>query len=231
MKMWWLWVAAGLGVALLVATGWKTYFSADPGAALIALVVAGALLILSPLVVPRLTAVAVGVDGFELRLVQEIAEQGAPNTARLLNKTELAELAQVYGLVNAHLAGEDFKAARARVQDQLVARATTFARAHTFDPDEVRRLFPKATAAVRVLLLGLMHGDPRLVDAATLVSAIDLPVTANEQYHALRLTEKHWGRFTEAEKTSLSAGIDRANLGLPASDRRRVAARVRALAG
>ncbi|HWS36762.1 MAG TPA: hypothetical protein VN408_28985 [Actinoplanes sp.] len=222
MNRWWLWVAAVLGVVLLLAAGWKTYFSADPGTALIVLVVAGALLVMSPVLAPRLAAIAVSVDGFELRLVQEIAEQGAPNTARLLDKTEPAELAQVYGLVNAHLAGEDFKAARARVQDQLVVRAAAFARAHTFDPDEVRRIFPKANAAIRVLLLGLMQGDPRLTDAKTLVSA-------NEQYHALKLAEKHWGLFTEAEKVSLLASIDGANLGTPNNDRRGVAARIRGL--
>jgi hypothetical protein len=230
-KQWLLWTVAVIGLAVLAMTGWKIYFSPDPGAALAVLVVTGAILLVSPLVLPYLQVIAVSADGFELRLVREIAAQGATETARLLNNTELAEIAEAYGVVHTQLAGEDFRATRAQVQDQLVARASASARLHLFDPNEIKQLFPKTTGPVRVLLLGLMKGDPRLVDAPTLASAIAAPVSANEQYHALLLAEKNMRRFTKAEQTTLLAAVDKADLGPETSDRRLVVARIKSLAG
>ncbi|MFF0373865.1 hypothetical protein [Actinoplanes missouriensis] len=229
-KRWLLWAIAVIGLITLVAAGWKIYFAADPGAALIALVIIGAVLLISPFVLPYLQAIAVNADGFELRLVREIAAQGAPETARLLNHTELAEIAEAYGVVHTQLAGDAFKETRTQVQDQLVNRASAFARQRNFDPEEIKQLFPKATAGVRVLLLGLMKGDPRLIDATTLTSAIAMPVTANEQYHALELAEKNLRHFTDADRAALRAALDEADLGPPTSGRRMIASRIRAMA-
>ncbi|MEU8244275.1 hypothetical protein AB0C07_38975 [Actinoplanes missouriensis] len=229
-KRWLLWAIAVIGLITLVIAGWKIYFAADPGAALIALVIIGAVLLISPFVLPYLQAVAVNADGFELRLVREIAAQGAPETARLLNHTELAEIAEAYGVVHTQLAGDAFLQARTQVQDQLVARASAFARRRLFDPAEIKELFPKATAPVRVLLLGLMKGDPRLVDAPTLISALTMPVTANEQYHALELAEKNLRHFTEADRTALFAALGDADFGRATSKRYEIAERLKDLA-
>ncbi|MEV4283255.1 hypothetical protein [Actinoplanes xinjiangensis] len=229
MNRWWLWAVGGAGVAVLMVAGWKTFFSPDPGAALVVLVITGGLLLVSPFVLPHLQALVVGVDGFELRLVREMATHGAPRTARLLANTELAEIAEAYGVIHTQLVGGSFYTVRKQVQDHLVGRAAAFASQRTFDPDEVRVLFPTASGPVRVLLLGLMQGDPRLVDAATLIGAIAVPVTANEQYQALVLAEANLRRFTDAERTELLAAVDGANLGGDDSDRRKIVDRIRAL--
>jgi hypothetical protein len=228
MNRWWLWAVGGAGVAVLLVAGWKTFFSPDPGAALVVLVITGGLLLVSPFVLPHLQALVLGADGFELRLVRQMAQHGAPETARLLNNTELAEIAEAYGVIHTQLVGGTFYTVRKQVQDHLVTRAAAFASQRTFNPDEIRVLFPTASGPVRVLLLGLMQGDPRLVDAATLTEAISVPVTANEQYQALVLALANLRRFTEAERATLVAAVDGADLGADDSDRRKIVDRIKA---
>jgi hypothetical protein len=229
MNRWWLWAVGGVGAMVLVVAGWKTFFSADPGAALIVLVIMGGLLLISPFLLPRLEALVIGTDGFELRVVREIAQHGAPETARLLDNTEVAEIAGAYGVIHTQLIGGTFYTVRKQVQDHLVARAAAFASQRTFNPDEIKLLFPTASGPVRVLLLGLMQGDPRLVDAATLTAAISVPVTRNEQFQALVLVLMNLRRFTEAERVTVLAAIDGADLGQDDSDRRKIVDRIKAL--
>ncbi|WP_433796977.1 hypothetical protein [Actinoplanes sp. CA-252034] len=229
MNRWWLWAVGGVGGVVLAVAGWKTFFSPDPGAALIVLVVTGGLLLVSPFLLPRLEALVLGVDGFQLRLVREMAQHGAPETARLLDNTELAEIAQAYGVIHTQLVGGTFYTVRKQVQDHLAARAAAFASQRTFNPDEVKLLFPTASGPVRVLLLGLMQGDPRLVDVASLAEAITVPVTRNEQYQALVLVERNLRRFSEADRATLMAAIDSADLGRDDSDRQKIVDQIRAL--
>ncbi|BEL04864.1 hypothetical protein Q0Z83_030550 [Actinoplanes sichuanensis] len=228
MNRWWLWAVGGVGVVILGMAGWKTFFSPDPGAALIVVVITGALLLISPFLLPHLEALMISADGFELRLVRQMARHGAPETARLLNNTELAEIAEAYGVIHTQLVGGTFYTVRKQVQDHLVTRAAAFASQRTFNPDEIKALFPTASGPVRVLLLGLMQGDPRLVDAATLTEAITVPVTANEQYQALVLAETNLRRFTEAERATLLAAVASADLGNDDSDRRKIVDRIKA---
>jgi hypothetical protein len=229
MNRWWLWAVGGVGAVILAVAGWKTFFSSDPGAALIVLVITGGLLLISPFLLPRLEALVLGADGFELRLVREMAQHGAPETARLLDNTELAEIAEAYGVIHTQLIGGTFYTVRKQVQDHLVTRAAAFASQRTFNPDEIKLLFPTASGPVRVLLLGLMLGDPRLVDVATLAEGISVPVTRNEQFQALVLVLTHLRRFTEAERATLMAAVDGADLGQDDSDRRKIVDRIRAL--
>jgi hypothetical protein len=70
------------------------------------------------------------------------------------------------------------------------------------------------------MVLGLMGGDPSLVDAASLAEGIAMPATRTEQWEALRLTERLWERFSEHERAMLRA----ATQGVPiAKDSRRAA--------
>lgn len=220
-------VVAGIGLVVLTASGWRVLTAPDTGAALAILVITGGVLLISPFVLPYLQAIAVNADGLELRLVREIAEQGAPAAARLLNHTELPAIAEAYGVVHAQLAGDEFKAARTQIQDQLVDRASAFARQRRFDPAEIKSLFPQATGPVRVLLLGLMKGDPRLIDADVLASAISRPVTPNEQYHALETADRNWNRFTDPERATLTTALTSADYGPPTSRRHAFATRMR----
>ncbi|MEU8662565.1 hypothetical protein [Actinoplanes philippinensis] len=228
MNRWWLWAVGGAGVAVLLVAGWKTYFSPDPGAALVVMLITGGLLLIGPFVLPHLEALLLGAGGFELRLVRQIARHGAPGTARLLDNTELAEIAEAYGVIHTQLVGGTYYTVRKQIQDHLLTRAAAFAGQRTFDPAEIRAVFPGASGPVRVLLLGLMQGDPRLVDAATLTSAISVPVTAAEQHQALVLAEANLRRFTEAERAPLLAAVDAADLGADDGDRRKIVDRIKA---
>lgn len=229
MNRWWLWAVGGVGVIVLAAAGWKTFFSPEPGAALVVVVITGALLLVSPFLLPHAETLMVGVAGFELRLVRQMAQGGAPQTARLLNNTELAEIAEAYGVVHTQLVGGTFYTVRKQLQDHLVTRAAAFASQRTLDPAEIKALFPTASGPVRVLLLGLMQGDPRLVDVAALAEGISTPVTRNEQFQALMLVLTHLRRFNETERATLMAAVDSADLGQDDSDRRKVVDRIRAL--
>jgi hypothetical protein len=57
---------------------------------------------------------------------------------------------------------------------------------------------------MRVMTLGLMGGDPSLVDVRSLAEGITRPATRTEQYEALRLTEWLWERFSEYERAMLA---------------------------
>src|ERR1700733_2248761 len=74
-----------------------------------------------------------------------------------------------------------------------------------FDAAEIRALFANGTPVMRVMVLGLMGGDPSLVDVASLAEGIASPATRTEQYEALRLTERLWERFSGHERAMLRA--------------------------
>lgn len=189
----------------------------------------GALLAASPFLLDRLEAISFGSDGFELRLTKQIADQGAPKTAKLLERTDLARLAESYRIIHEELRGDAYERARVHVQDVLVGRAASYAGEYDFDPGEIKRLFPVAAPVVRVLLVGLMQGDPRLLDAATLNSAIRSPATKNEQFHALKTVRKYWTRFSGSQQKDFEQSIDVVYHAL-GKDRIEMANEVRALA-
>jgi hypothetical protein len=220
-------MVSGVGLVALAIGAWRALYT-DNGATLVALVAAGGLLLFSPFVVDRLEGVSVGSGSLELRLSRQIAEQGAPKTAQILDQTQLAGLAEAYAVIHEELPDPDYTTARTHLQDILVHRAAAVARQQKLDAEEVRRLFEHAAPITRVLVLGLMEGDPSLADAPSLGSAIARPATRNEQYHALLLAKRYWNRFTNSERTVIHASIDDADL--PKSSRRYpMAAEIRAL--
>jgi hypothetical protein len=58
----------------------------------------------------------------------------------------------------------EYTDARTYVQDMLVRRAGTIAEREKFDAAEIRALFANGTPVIRVMVLGLMGGDPSLVE-------------------------------------------------------------------
>ncbi len=60
---------------------------------------------------------------------------------------------------------------------------------------------------MRVLILGLMEGDPSLADAVTIASAIADSRSGNEQYHGLKLALLCWRQLSKSERNALRAGI------------------------
>ncbi|MFY1623711.1 hypothetical protein ACN268_10935 [Micromonospora sp. WMMD735] len=73
MKGFWRWGVGFVGLALLGIGSWEIVQGRD-GSAVIAIIAAGALLFASPLVVDRLSEVAIGLDGVSLGLVSDLAQ-------------------------------------------------------------------------------------------------------------------------------------------------------------
>jgi hypothetical protein len=205
------WLVGAAGFACLAAGAWGILADRASGGGL-ALVVVGALFALVPLLLDRLERISLSNTGLEFGLSRQIAEQGAPKAAQILDHTELARLAEAYAVVHDELPDPTYTDARTHIQDVLVARAAALARRQKFDPVEVNTLFRNSAPVTRVLALGLMKGDPALIDVATLSAAIGRPATRNEQYHALVLVKQCWNRFTTPEQAMIHASIDHADM-------------------
>lgn len=211
---------------LLLSTGvWQTARVPEGGGAVIAVIAAGALLAVSPLVVDRVTALTIGLDGVSVGLVSDI-ERIAPQSAGILRQTELIGLAESYALVHEQLRGEEHHAARVSLQGLLVKRAMSLALRRKFDPTEVRQLFAEGAPVVRVLTLGLMKGDSSLADVDTIRAAITESRSRNEQYQGLLLAEAEWHRLSASDRCLILAAIDAAGIET-GSDRASIADRIR----
>jgi len=198
------WILGVPGLLTLGAGVWKALTS-DSGAAGGVLVIAGVLLLVAPFMIDRLERVAVSGAGLELGLSRDVAEQGAPKAAAIIDRSELAQLTEAYGVLREVLPDPEYTNARTYVQDVLVRRAGTIAEREKFDAAEIRALFANGTPVIRVMVLGLMGGDPSLADAASLAEGIARPATRTEQWEALRLAERLWERFSEHERAMLRA--------------------------
>jgi hypothetical protein len=220
------WVLGTPGVLTLGAGVWKAVTS-QTGTAGGVLVVAGALLIIAPFVIDRLERVAVGGAGFEIGLSRDVAEQGAPKAAAIIDRSDFAQLIEAYGVLREVLPDPAYTNARSYVQDVLLQRAATIAQREKFDASEIRALLANGTPIMRVMVLGLMGGDPSLADAPSLAEAIAKPATRTEQFAALQLADRLWERFTEPEQ----AMIRSATLAVPISKNSRrytIAEKIRA---
>ncbi len=206
----WTWAVA-LGGAALLAVAASELIGGDAEAGVPWLVLAGGVLLVGPIFFDRLTRVSVGPDGFHFDLSEQIARLDAPDTAVRIDRWGggLAEAAATYASAHTLLAGDEMRAARIRVQDHFVETAAASALVQQYDGAEVRRLFRDGPPVVRVLVLGLMQGDPSLADAATIESAITESRTANEQYHGLRLADQVGRRLPPEDRRRLRQAIER----------------------
>jgi hypothetical protein len=187
------WMKAGvvvIGFALLSAGVVATFVVNSAGS--VAMVLAGGTLLVAPFLAGRLEELSLGAQGVSFKLSREIAELGAPDTARKLEREGLSQFAYAYAFVREELDDRE----RIKLQDELVARAKGVAVRESLDPSEVRELFRKGSPVLRVLTLGLMEGDPSLADISSLTSAISESRTANEQFHGLKLAQQLWPRMT-----------------------------------
>ena len=206
----WIWIVALGGAALLVVAA-SELIGGDADAGVPWLVLAGGFLVFGPIILPRLTRLSVGPDGFTFDLSEQVASLDAPDTTRRIDRWGggLAEATAAYASAHTLLTGDDMRAARIRVQDHFVDTAAASALVQQYDAAEVRRLFRDGPPVVRVLVLGLMLGDPSLADAATIESAITESRTANEQYHGLRLAEQVGRRLPPEDRRRLRQAIER----------------------
>jgi hypothetical protein len=214
MRRWILGVPGGLALG---AGGWKAVTS-DTGTAGAVLVIVGALLLVAPFVVDRVERVSVGGSGLELALSRNIAEQGAPKTAAIIDRSDLARLTEAYGVIREVLPDPDYRQARSHIQDILIRRAARISEREKFDAGEIRALFANGAPVVRVMVLGLMRGDPSLADAVSLAEAIAQPSTQTEQYEALNLADRMWERFSVHERAMIQSAAK--SVSVPAASSR-----------
>jgi hypothetical protein len=227
-QRWAPWLLVTVGIAL-VAAGVARVLAVGYGAGLVAVVVAGALLMVSPFILGRIERLAVGPSGLELQLTLDVAEVGAPKAARILERTDLARLAESYGFVYEELSGDKYRDARIHLEELLVDRAAAIARREKFDAAEVRVMFAGGTLAIRVLALGLMTGDPALADGPTLLAAITDPRSANEQYHGMKLAVTCWPRLPGGYRSLIHSAIESDSRIAGSTSRKALAAQIRAL--
>ena len=192
------------GLALLVAAIVALFVNSDD-AALIPVLAAGFLLVLTPAVVDRLRSRRAG--HFEIHLIGQIAAN-ARKSAEALRRLGMDRELDAYATIYNELRGPELVVVRDEVLDRIVQRVANASVIEKFDKDEVKELFVHGSPIVRVLALGLMEGDLSLVDSSVLLDAIDRSLTGNEQYHALKLVRNGWGWLSPEERGRLLSVID-----------------------
>ena len=217
-----------VGLALLAAAAARVIYTSS-GAGIVTLLVIGAVLLVSPFVIARVERLSMNSGGFGLQLTREMADMGAPNAARIIEHADLGRFAESYAAVDAELADARFESARGHLQDLLIQRSAALARQEKFEPAEVRTIFTNASPAARALAMGLIKGDPSLADGATILAAIADPRSPGEQYQGLELAKACWPQLSKSYRSAIQSVVADNAAGDADSDRRRMAAEVRAL--
>jgi hypothetical protein len=212
-----------IGCALLVLGAIKAATaSGDTGT--VALIIAGALLLVSPFIIDRVERLSVSAGGLELSLTQEISGLGAPKMARLLERTDLAKFAESYSFIHEQLNHPSYRPAKVHLQDLLVERAAGISAREKVDATEARTLFRNGSPMIRVLTLGLMQGDPSLANGTTILSSIADSRTANEQFQGLKLAQLCWNMLPRTDRQAILDAIGRSPYIQPGTDRQLLAA-------
>lgn len=191
----------------LVVSGVVGLFARVNSGALIAVLIAGGLLLLTPTVVDRLESLGVGPDGVRMSLLKQVAATGARRGAEALHRLGLGSEIDTYARIYTELSGDSYREIRARVLDRIVEQVAGASAVEKFDQQEVRSMFEQGTPVMRVLALGLMEGDLSLVDGDVLLEGVSRSLTGNEQYHALKLTLRAWDRLAPPVRQALKAAI------------------------
>jgi hypothetical protein len=217
-----------VGLALLAAAAARViYTSSGPG--IVTLLVIGAVLLISPFVISRVERLSTNEGGYELQLTREIAELGAPNAARVLDRTDLARFAESCAVAGQELGDSRFENAQAHLQDLLVQRAAALAHQEKFEAAEVRTLFANGSPELRILAIGLMKGDPSLADGATILAAIADSRSPNEQYQGLELAKLCWPQLSRSYRSAIQSVIADGPEIRTSNDRAGIAAELRSL--
>jgi hypothetical protein len=221
-------VVGAVGLALLGTAVWQVV-DGDKASDHSILFIVGAVLLIFAVVADRIRRFGIGADGLEVELAEAASAAGAPQTARLLQHSDLDSFAAAYTFVHRELSDPALREVKVYLQDLLVDRAADIARTHKFQPDEVRKLFENGTPMTRVLALGLMKGDPALADFRVVHAAVDRSQTGNEQYHGLQLARARWSTFSAEQKKALLSAMDRNEHIADDPDRRRLADEIRGM--
>jgi hypothetical protein len=205
-------VLGATGLTLL-GIGASKFAAMTNDGGVVTLVIAGAVLLVSPFLLERVERISLSPTSVDMWLVTQVNDQGAPQAAQVLRRTELGSFAESYALIHSELTiRPEYKAARIYLQDLLVDRAASVANRERFEAREVRALFTNGSPVIRVLALGLMQGDTSLAHVATITAAIADSRSRNEQYQGLRLAKLCWPRMIGTEKENVHAAIRQAGI-------------------
>jgi hypothetical protein len=195
-----------IGLGLLVV-GVVKAVSTSGNSGGIVLVVAGAFLLISPFVIGRIERLSVTTTGLELQLTREISGLGAPKTAQVLERSDLAKFAESYAFIHEELRDPKYRSAKVHLQDLLVERAAAISRREKLNEAEIRALFKNGSPMMRILALGLMQGDSSLADGATILSSIADSRSANEQFQGLTLALLCWHSLPKSDRHAIQSAI------------------------
>jgi hypothetical protein len=212
------------GIALLTASAVQL-FGSDPSVNLPGLI-AGAILVALPLVIDRLEQFSLQDTGLEFHFTRQIAQLGAPKSAGILEESGLARDLEAYTFIYTELTDPELLDTRKDLLDRLVQKASALAVSRKFDATEVRELFAAGSPIMRVLALGLMEGDPSLLDSAVLRSGLTESQTGNEQYHTLKLAHRNWCHLPAELRTELTKVMDTDHYINADSDRKTLATQI-----
>jgi hypothetical protein len=184
----------------------------------ITLVVAGAVLLVSPFVLDRVQRGPAAGPRLDPWILTQVSDRGAPQTAAILQRTRLGSFAEAYALMHDELAEPEYRSARIHLQELLMERAASAARQEILDAREVRRLYANGSVVVRVLVLGLMQGDRSLADVPTMAAALLDSRPSQEQYQGLQLARQCWPTLSLTDRQDVRLAVEQASLE-PGSDR------------
>ncbi|WP_432948780.1 hypothetical protein ACQPXM_14655 [Kribbella sp. CA-253562] len=214
-----------LGAGLVVSGAIGFFTERTDG--LTMLLVIGLLMILVPAIVDRLESFEF--HQLKVKLIQQLDASGARKTADTFRRLGLAREIDGYATVLAELRGPGQKGLRASVLDQILQRVAAVAAVEEIDEDELRAMFYEGTPVLRVIALGLMEGNPRLLDSQVLLESISRSATGNEQYHGMRIARDYWNHLDEPTRAEIRSAIDGSRHFGPGSDRAKVADEIQRL--
>ncbi|HEY3751531.1 MAG TPA: hypothetical protein VGL80_20310 [Pseudonocardiaceae bacterium] len=192
---------ARLGVALvgsaLLGAGAVAVFVTTNSAGSSALVAAGTVLIVVALFANQLESVEGG--GFKLQLsavatklreADQADASGDKDGAEVLRREAqslLVAMAPIATKYEAVRESSPHGRARTNAMGELVEQAKKMAKLGFIGPESVGELFRSGQDGNRIIALGLMRGDPRLVSIPIVTEAIRRPRSNYEQWQALRV--------------------------------------------
>jgi hypothetical protein len=100
-------------------------------------------------------------------------------------------------------ATEPWGTRRTGAMEDLVRQARRVTHNEAFSAQDLRNLIQSGSDGQRVMALGVMEGDTRLADAETIVSVIEAPRSAFEQYHGLYLANLLVASMPKDQQTRL----------------------------
>jgi hypothetical protein len=199
--------ARGVSLALgagLVVSGAVGFFTGHSDGLTMILVI-GLLMILIPAIVDRLKSFEI--NQLKVDLTHQLETSGARKTADIFRRLGIDREIDAYATIFAELRGPGQKDLRASVLDQILRRVAAVAAVEEIDPNEVRAMFYEGAPVLRMMALGLMEGNPRLIDGRILLDSISHSASGNEQFHGMRLAELYWTELDPAVQADIRTAV------------------------